>query len=181
MSRIRYLGISLMLAFCSSSAFAGEIPGNMPLRIVGSSAVFPFAATVAEHFHYKTTAPTPLVEAIGTGAGIKLFCSNRQGPDGVMTSRPFTEGEKKKCGEQGVTFEEFKLGQDGLVFIQNKEEPPFSLTLTDLNKALSEKVLERTACVPNPYQTWQDIAPLFPLILFVSWGQRPRLALMTFD
>ncbi|MBI2707756.1 MAG: substrate-binding domain-containing protein [Proteobacteria bacterium] len=143
------------------------------LRIVGSSAVFPFAATVAEHFHYKTNMPTPLIEAIGTGAGIKLFCSSRQGPDGVMTSRPFTEREKKKCEAQGITFEGFKLGQDALVLVQNKEDPPFPLTLTDLNKALSEKVFEEVVCVPNPYKTWKSINPMFPAYPIRVLGPAP--------
>ncbi len=144
-----------------------------PLRIVGSSAVFPFAATVAEHFHYKTYDPTPLVEAIGTGAGIKLFCSSRQGPDGAMTSRPFTEGEKKKCEAQGISFEEFKLGQDGLVFIQDKKEAPFGLTLSDINKALGEKVLEETVCVPNPYKTWNVIKAVLPAYSIRVLGPAP--------
>src|SRR5687768_15402489 len=72
--------------------------GEPLLRIVGSSAVFPFAATVAEHFSYKTHEPIPLIEAVGTGAGIKLFCGDPKGPDGVIASRPLTKNEKEKCG-----------------------------------------------------------------------------------
>jgi len=161
-------------------AFAGMTNGEVdvitesePLRIVGSSAVFPFAATVAEHFHYKTKQPTPLVEAIGTGAGIKLFCGSRQGPDGAMTSRPFTEGEKKRCREKGVTFEEFKLGQDGLVLVQNKRETPFPLILADLNKALSEKILDEGGCVLNPYKTWDVINATFPAYPIRVLGPAP--------
>jgi phosphate transport system substrate-binding protein len=135
---------------------------NSPLRIVGSSAVFPFAATVAEHFHYKADAPTPLVEAIGTGAGIKLFCSDLKGPDGVMTSRQLTEGERAKCADHGITFEEFKIGQDGLIFIQNKRENAFSLTLREINRALAENVQEGTVCRPNPYKTWAKVNRTLP-------------------
>jgi phosphate transport system substrate-binding protein len=142
--------------------FIQEAHGSAPLRIVGSSAVFPFASTVAEHFHYKTHEPTPLVEATGTGAGIKLFCSGSEGSDGVMTSRPLTEGERQKCSRNKVTFEEFKIGQDGLVFIQKKREPSFPLTLEDLNKALAENVSRETICVPNPYHTWNEIQATFP-------------------
>lgn len=133
-----------------------------PLRIVGSSAVFPFAATVAEHYSYKTHEPMPLVEAIGTGPGLKLFCGSFSGPDGAITSRPMTNAEKEKCHKQSITFEEFKIGQDGLVLIQNKKKPPFSATLRDLNLALSEKILSDGKCIKNPYKTWVEIQKSFP-------------------
>jgi len=133
--KFQRLGLFIFIALSLQTAFAAS-----PLRIVGSSAVFPFAATVAEHFSYKTHEPIPLVEAIGTGAGVKLFCGSLHGPDGVITSRPLTVREKEKCQKQGVTFEGFKIGQDGLVLIQNKEVAPFSLTLANLNKALAEKI-----------------------------------------
>ena len=151
-------GVTIFLLSLSlQEAFAAP-----PLRIVGSSAVFPFAATVAEHFSYKTHEPIPLVEAIGTGAGIKLFCENLRGPDGVIASRPMAEGEKKKCHKQGITFEEFKIGQDGLVLIQSKKEAPFSLTLADIDKALAEKIQKGKECLKNPYKTWNTIQNDFP-------------------
>jgi phosphate transport system substrate-binding protein len=146
-----------------TSLFIQNAYGEPPLRIVGSSAVFPFAATVAEHFKYKTHEPIPLIEAVGTGAGIKLFCGHRNGPDGVMTSRPFTVKEKEKCRENGITFGEFTIGQDGLVLIQNNQSLPFSLTLKDLDQALSEKIQQGKDCHKNPYKTWKDIQPTFSL------------------
>lgn len=153
--------------------FIHEAHGSVPLRIVGSSAVFPFAATVAEHFHHKTHEPTPLVEATGTGAGIKLFCSASEGSDGVMTSRPLTIGERQKCSENKVAFEEFKIGQDGLVFIQKKGEPSFPLTLKDLNEALAENVSRETICVPNPNKTWNQIQSTFPVHKIRVLGPAP--------
>ena len=138
-----------------------NVRGAPLLRIVGSSAVFPFAATVAEHFSYKTQEPIPLIEGIGTGAGIKLFCSLK-GPDGAITSRSFTKGEKEKCRALGITFEEFKIGQDGLVIILNNRETPFPLTPEDLNQALAEKIPRSRACIINPYKSWNQIQKSFP-------------------
>ncbi|MBL8676068.1 MAG: substrate-binding domain-containing protein, partial [Alphaproteobacteria bacterium] len=94
-------GVFLCFIVCIGYQLVQAAP---PLRIVGSSSVFPFAAVVAEHFHYKTQEPTPIVESIGSGAGIKLLCEGVNGPDGAITSRPFTENEKKKCVQQGVQF-----------------------------------------------------------------------------
>ncbi|MBY0501141.1 MAG: substrate-binding domain-containing protein [Alphaproteobacteria bacterium] len=158
-NRKRYRNLAFLLFIYSIIHSACAVS---PLRFVGSSAVFPFAATVAEHFHYKTHEPTPLIEATGTGAGIKLFCKDPGGPDGVMTSRPLTESEQKKCQENGVVFKEFKLGQDGLVFIQNNQEELFSLSLKNLDHALHEKILYQEKCIENPYKNWRDIQDDFP-------------------
>ncbi|MDZ4322819.1 MAG: substrate-binding domain-containing protein, partial [Alphaproteobacteria bacterium] len=152
---------------------AQAIQAAPPLRIVGSSAVFPFAAAVAEHFHYKTQEPTPIVESIGTGAGIKLFCEGTSGPDGAITSRPFTEGEKKKCEQQGVQFQEFKIGQDGLVLIKRKESQDFSLTLEDLRKAIAEDLSINSLCQKNPNKTWNQIQPSFPAVPLRILGPAP--------
>jgi len=150
-----------------------EVQAAPPLRFAGSSAVFPFAATVGEHFSHKFREPIPLVEAIGTGAGIKLFCGNLDGPDGAMTSRPMTKGEKEKCQSQGITFEEFIIGKDGLILIQNKRETPFSLTLKDLNGALAEKVPQGEICIKNPHKTWNEIQKNFPIYPIRVYGPAP--------
>lgn len=161
-----WLFIFTFLSFQSVSATA-------PLRIVGSSAIFPFAASVAEHFSYKTHELIPIVEAIGTGAGIKLFCGNLKGPDGVIASRPLTQSEKEKCNTNGITFEEFKIGQDALVLIQNKQELSFSLTIHDLNEALAEKVSQGEACLQNPHKTWNDVQKDFPASPIRVFGPAP--------
>ncbi len=159
--------------FIITTLLIQKVQGAPPLRIGGSSAVFPFAATVAEHFSYKTHQPIPLVEAIGTGAGIKLFCGNINGLDGVITSRPLTQAEREKCTSQGIPFEEFTIGQDGLVLIQSKKVPPFSLTLKDLNEALAEKISQGKTCIPNPYKTWNEIQKDFPIYPIRVLGPAP--------
>lgn len=147
--------------------------GKPALQIVGSSAVFPFAATVAEHFHYKNHEPTPLVEAVGTGAGIKLFCRDLKGPDGVITSRPFTKNEEGKCRDKGITFQKFTIGQDGLVLIQDRKAVSFSLSMQDLDQTLSEKVQLGKNCINNPYKEWKQIQSTFPSHLIRVLGPAP--------
>ncbi|MDI9638461.1 substrate-binding domain-containing protein [Kamptonema cortianum] len=163
-------GVFLCFIFCIGCQLAQAAP---PLRIVGSSAVFPFAATVAEHFHYKTQEPTPIVESIGTGAGIKLLCEGGNGPDGAITSRPFTESEKKKCAQQGVQVQEFKIGQDGLILIKPKGSEDFSLTLDDLRKAIAEDLLIDSLCQKNPNKTWNQIQFSFPAASLHILGPAP--------
>lgn len=143
------------------------------LRVVGSSSVFPFAATVAEHFSYKTHERMPLIEAVGTGPGIKLFCGNLKGPDGVITSRPFTTKEKERCQERGITFEEFVIGQDGLILIKNKQDLPFNVSLQSLDTALSEKIQKEKECIKNPYKTWHQILATLPNLPIRVLGPAP--------
>ncbi len=166
--KIKALGLFIYFMF-----LAQPVQAKLPLRIVGSSAVFPFAATVGEHFSHKTHEPIPLIEALGTGAGIKLFCGGLNGPDGVITSRPFTLGEKEKCEIQGIKFEEFKIGQDGLIFVRSKREPPFLLTLQDLTQALAEKIPQNGTCIKNQYKMWDEIKKSFPSSLIRILGPAP--------
>jgi len=166
--KISSLGLICVLSGLHQNVFAAP-----PLRIVGSSSVFPFAASVAEHFHYKTHNPTPIVEAIGTGAGVKLFCGNPDGPDIAMTSRSLTGAEKEKCQKNGIKVEEFKIGQDGLVFIQSKQDKPFPLTLAELNQALAGQIPQGNGCKPNPYKTWKDINGDFPFYPIRVLGPAP--------
>lgn len=144
-----------------------------PLRIVGSSAVFPFAATVAEHLKYKENIPAPIVEAVGTGAGLKLFCEDLNGPDGAITSRPMTKNEKKKCKAQGVTFEEFKIGQDGLIVIQSKQMKSFSLSLRMFAYALLENISLNHKCSENPFKRWSQIDSNLPDLKIRVLGPAP--------
>lgn len=159
---------AFLLLFCLQESLAAS-----SLRIVGSSTIFPFAATVAEHFHYKTKEPTPIVESTGTGAGVKLFCGSVNSPDGVVASRPMTEGEKKRCEAHHVTYQEFIIGQDGLVIFQNKGETPLKLTLNDLTQALDEKTILGRSCVPNPHKTWKDMEANLPNIPIHVLGPAP--------
>lgn len=151
-----------LILFLLSLFLTHTLSATSSLRIVGSSAVFPFAATVAEHLSYKSQVPAPLVESIGTGAGIKLFCENMKGADGAITSRPMTGKEKKKCHDKGIRFEEFKIGQDGLILIQSNQNPSFSLSLRMLANALLEIIPKDHACTKNAYKTWKDIRNTLP-------------------
>src|SRR5688572_27303943 len=44
------------------------------LHIVGSSTVYPFSTTVTEALAKQGALRSPVVEATGTGGGLKLFC-----------------------------------------------------------------------------------------------------------
>jgi phosphate transport system substrate-binding protein len=128
-----------------------------PLRIVGSSALFPFIVATAERFGYEMDTDTPVVESTGTGGGIKFFCSGttKAYPDMVTASRPMTPLEKAYCARHGVHgVTEIALGLDALVVARAREGLFFPLTVAQLRAAVQE-----ASHLPTK---WQEVSPTFP-------------------
>lgn len=143
--------LALVLMMCASQATAAR------LRVVGSSALFPFVVAVAERFGYQFEFGTPVVESTGTGGGIKYFCSGRGArfPDIVSASRPMTASEKELCARCHVgEILEIPLGLDALVLVRAKEGLFFDLSVEEVRRA-SE------AQTPLPMR-WQDVNTQFP-------------------
>ncbi len=150
---------SLSLILISNSALARE-----QIQIVGSSTVFPFATLVAERFGQTSDFPTPIVEATGTGGGLKLFCSGvgENTPDISNASRKIKNSEIDKCNANGVTPVEVKIGYDGIVLANSKEGPVFEISEEQIFLALARNVIIDGELVPNPYENWSEIDPTLP-------------------
>ncbi|MBL0942409.1 MAG: substrate-binding domain-containing protein [Alphaproteobacteria bacterium] len=140
--------------------------GRDQIRIVGSSSVYLFSTAVAEYFGKTTEFKTPVIEANGTGAGIKLFCSGvgPSYPDIVNASRQMTEAERQHCSYNGVSdLIEVKIGYDGIVMGMLVRNLPFSLSRMELYAALTKFFLTPEGnWQANPYQTWNHINPALP-------------------
>jgi phosphate transport system substrate-binding protein len=136
------------------------------IRIVGSSSVYLFSTAVAEHFGKTTNFKTPVIEANGTGAGIKIFCSGvgPSYPDIVNASRQMTETERQYCNDNGVSdLIEVRIGYDGIVMGTQVKNQPFNLSRAEIYLALTEKILTpQGKWQINPYQTWNMINPTLP-------------------
>lgn len=134
------------------------------LHIVGSSTVYPFATSVAEHFA-QMGFKAPVVESTGTGGGMKLFCSGvGEGfPDIANASRPIKDTEKANCQQNGVTdIVEVEIGYDGIVLAAAKAGTPRSLTVRDLYLALAKEVPVNGVLLANPYKLWSEVNPALP-------------------
>jgi phosphate transport system substrate-binding protein len=146
------------------------------LRIVGSSTVYPFSASVAEHLAHRT-AYAPVVEATGTGAGFKLFCagSGPRFPDITNASRPMLESERAHCAQAGVTSVlEVKIGMDGITLAQAKSAAaPMKLTRLMLFKALARALPVHERWQDNPYTNWRQIDPSLPARAIRVYGAPP--------
>lgn len=154
---------ALLVAAASSVATARD-----QIRIVGSSTVFPFSTAVAEQFGRSTDFQTPVVEATGSGGGLKLFCAGvgTDNPDITNASRRMKSTEFQLCQDNGVTdITEALIGYDGIVVANAKGGPVFSLTREQLVIALAEQG-------PKP-STWDEVDPSLPAIAIEVLGPPP--------
>lgn len=146
-----------------SAVVVSAMAGRDYIVIVGSSTVYPFATVVAEDFGRSTDFKTPIIEATGSGGGIKLFCAGvgERHPDIVNASRRIKRSEFQKCQANGVKhIIEVKVGYDGIVLGNSKAAPRFSLSLRDIYLALAKNVPNpdgSETLVPNPYTTWSEV------------------------
>jgi len=161
-----------VLALTTGAAAAQE-----RIAIVGSSTVFPFSTTVAEHFGKNTDFQTPVVESTGSGGGLKLFCAGAGSdtPDITNASRRIKASEVERCAENGVTeITEVKIGYDGIVMANSVDAPRFELSLRDVFLALAANVPDGNGgTTPNPYTTWNEVNPDLPAINIEVMGPPP--------
>lgn len=161
----------IILAMTATCALAGVVHAQSArdyISIVGSSTVYPFSTTVAEHFGKASSKfKTPKVESTGTGGGLKLFCGGVgvQYPDMTNASRQIKSSEVENCAKNGVKeIVEVKIGYDGIVVASSKKTKPMPLTRTDLWLALAKEVPEPGTgkLMANPFKTWKDVNPELP-------------------
>jgi ABC-type phosphate transport system, periplasmic component len=163
---VRIMAVAALLASPAASAPAAD--SRDYISIVGSSTVYPFAATVAEQFGRSTKFKTPKIESTGTGGGMKLFCSGIgiDTPDIANASRRIKKSEIETCAKNGVTqIVEIKIGYDGIVLARSKKGTQMQLSRRDIFLALAKEVPNPGGddrLMPNPYTTWRDVNPALP-------------------
>lgn len=137
--------------------------GRDQIKIVGSSTVYPFSTTVAENFGRSTSFKTPIVEATGSGGGLKLFCSGLGDnfPDITNASRRIKPSEIERCASSGINdIVEVKVGYDGIVVANSTKSDRMTLTLRELYLALAKDVPDgKGGLKPNDNMKWSDINP----------------------
>ena len=158
----------------SGGAAAG---GARAVWTAGSSTVFPFASRVSENFAQKTGRPAPRVESLGTGGGIKAFCTGvgPKTPDVANASRPMKASEFELCASNGVTdIIEVQIGYDGVVVANNRQGAAYALTLEDLYRGLAAQVPGAGgAYTDNPNGTWRQVRAALPAERIQVYGPPP--------
>ena len=172
-----YFCISAACTLCSADNYGCAMAAERgQIRVVGSSAVYPFAATVAERFSFHEDNRTPIIESIGTGGGFKVFCSGigPEHPDIVAASRKMTQSEATHCVNRGVqSVYEITLGFDGVVLAISNKIQSFSVTREQLFFALADMVPIGGKLIKNPYIYWSDIDQKLPKVRIRILGPTP--------
>ena len=155
-------------ALLSSCGDAGE--GRTGIRAVGSSTVYPFAKVVAETFARSYPEySSPVIEAIGSGAGISLFCKGvgPDTPDFAHASRRMKKSEFETCAANGVNaITEIQVGLDGIAFAASRNGITIPLTPEIVYRALAARPYgaEQTA------RKWSDIDAALPDLPILVYG-----------
>lgn len=140
------------------------------ITVVGSSTVYPFTTVIAEQFVASDPdAVAPVIEATGTGAGLKLFCGGigPRYPDIANASRRMKRSEYAACENSGAgDILEIQLGIDGIALVAAKDGPRLALTPGALYRALAAKPSGNV----NAARDWSDVDPRYPATAIRVYG-----------
>ena len=140
--------LTMSLVVCSKSGLAAD-----PVKVDGSSTVFPITEAVAEEFG-KIGGGKVIVGISGTGGGFKRFC--RGETDISDASRPIKQKEIDACRASGVQYIELPVAYDGLAVVMNPQNSWVDhLTVEEL-----KKIWEPAA--QNAITKWSQIRNGFP-------------------
>ncbi|UII54874.1 PstS family phosphate ABC transporter substrate-binding protein [Cytobacillus spongiae] len=132
------------------------------VKIDGSSTVYPIMEAVVEEFGMEQPEVKVSVASSGTGGGFKAFIAGET--DLSNASRPIKDEEKAALEEAGIAYTEFKLANDGLSIVVNKDNDWLDyLTVDELKKMWVED---------GTVKKWSDIRSEWPAeeIKFYSPG-----------
>lgn len=140
------------------------------VRGAGSSTVFPFAKLVAEEFvRDNPDFGSPIIESIGSGAGIAEFCKGTGAAtiDFANASRRMKKSEFDTCAANGVDeIVEIQVGLDGIAFASAQGGIDMNLTPEIVYRAIAAAPYgeEQTA------KLWSDVDPSLPSKPILVYG-----------
>jgi len=154
----------LILGMTMSVAVIGAAQARDQISIVGSSTVYPFSTIVAEKFGQSSGFKTPVIESTGSGGGMKLFCAGigLEHPDITNASRAMKQKEADLCASNGVEFQEFIVGNDGLAFANSNQSDAFSISIAHIAAALAAELpgggkTGTADMAANALTTWAEV------------------------
>lgn len=166
MNRQMILAVTAMTAL----AIPSVADARSQMRAAGSSTVYPFAKAVAERVaRANPKLGTPVIESVGTGGGMKLFCGGvgERFPDIANASRRMKASEAKTCAANGVSqITEIQVGLDGVAIATAKNTPISGITQRDLYMAIAKNPFGK----PNKAKTWKDVNAKLPALPIRVYG-----------
>jgi phosphate transport system substrate-binding protein len=148
------VGSALLLGACGANGGAegnGEqLSGSV--KVDGSSTVAPIAEAINEEYAAVQPDVKVSIGVSGSGGGFEKFIAGET--DLSNASRPIKDEEKQKLEEAGTDFTEFKVANDGLSVVVNKDNDWVEeMTMDDLRKLWLED---------GKTKKWSDINPEWP-------------------
>jgi phosphate transport system substrate-binding protein len=150
------LAITLVATACGGDDDAagtgtGETSLSGSIVIDGSSTVAPVTEAIAEEFNKEQSGVKVTVGTSGTGGGFTKFCAGET--DVQDASRAIDAEEKAACQAKGVTYQEFRVGLDGLAVVTSAQ-----------NQFLDTLSFEQLAKIfeDGGARTWNQVDPGFP-------------------
>ncbi len=161
--------LAISVAGCGGGTSGSSGGARKEIRAVGSSTVYPFATAVAETLTKDGKFTSPVIEATGTGGGIKLFCEGIGAtfPDVANASRRLKKSEYEDCAAKGVKdIVEVQIGLDGIAFAEANGGLNMKLSPIDVYKALAANPFGK----PNTAKSWSDVNPALPNAPILVYG-----------
>ena len=156
MRHIITLFTMLILVACggseSTNSSAGGDQLSGPVRMDGSSTVFPISEAVAEEYLAEAPRVRVTVGVSGTGGGFKKFLNEEI--DINAASRPIKDSEFEQANERGIQVLEIPVAFDGLSVVVNPKN-----TWVDF---LTTGELKRIWEPDSSVTTWKDVRDEWP-------------------
>jgi phosphate transport system substrate-binding protein len=146
-----------IVAFTLGLASCGQVESNepKPIRVDGSSTVYPITEVISQKFKTETDHKASLSVAFsGTGGGFQKFCNGETDISGA--SRPISAAEMTTCKNNKVAYIELPVAFDALTVVVNTANNWVdSLTMEELRQMWQPEA-------QNTITRWQDIRPNWP-------------------
>ncbi len=150
--------VAISLSLLSACASVPE-SAIKPIKIDGSSTVFPITEAVLET--YRNEAAKEAIKEIpiegefsGTGGGFNKFCAGET--DVNAASRPISTAEMKACSDNEIRYIELPIAFDAITIVVN----PNNNWVDSLTVEQLKKIWEPAA--ENQIKQWNQIDPTYP-------------------
>ena len=152
MKRRRRITLALATASATVGLVAagcgGDSGSSAGIVVDGSSTVAPLTSAAAEAFNSENSDVDIEVRVSGTGGGFEVFCTGET--DISNASRPIKDDEAAACADNGVEFEEVRVGSDGITVVTGDGA---DLGSTDLTIEQLNAIWSPGSSISN----WQDV------------------------
>ncbi|WP_413166452.1 PstS family phosphate ABC transporter substrate-binding protein [Capilliphycus salinus ALCB114379] len=149
---------TVLLSACGSS----QSQQNQPIKIDGSSTVYPITEKIVEQFNAENTKNVDVTANFsGTGGGFQKFCAGET--DINNASRPISRSEMETCKQNNIAYIELPVAFDGLTVVVNPQNTWASeITVEELKKIWEPGAQQKITKWNQVRSSWPDR----PLVLF---------------